>query len=173
MLPDISNLKKKRLLAGLTQQELAKLSGVSQSLIAKIEAGLLDPTVSKARKIVSALTVTSSQDKLAKDIISKVVSFPPETLLSKAIFCMQKEGFSQFPVIKNKDILGFVTEKTILAHPQAKKVKEVMIPPPPILDISTPVTLIKQLLMSYGSVLIIKNGVVIGIVTPADLIKIM
>ena len=173
MLPDISDLKRKRLLAGLTQQELATLSGVSQSMIAKIEVGLLDPTISKARKISTALSLKAGSDKTAKDIISKVVSFPPETLLSKAIACMQKEGFSQFPVMKNKDVVGFVTEKTILAHPHAKKVREVMVASPPVVDIATPLPLIKQLLMNYSAVLVMKNGAITGIITPSDIIKMM
>lgn len=171
MLPDISDLKKKRLLAGLTQADLANRSGVSQSMIAKIEAGLLDPTLSKARKISTALSSITTSNKKAKDVISKLVSFAPETSLSKAISCMQKQGFSQFPVMKNKDIVGFVTEKTILSKPHAKLVSDVMIASPPVVDISTPLALIKQLLMTYSAILVMKQGLVIGIITPSDMLR--
>lgn len=171
MLPDISDLKKKRLLAGLTQSQLAKLSGVSQSMIAKIEAGLLDPTMSKARLIASALVSSSSSDLIAGDVVSKIVSFAPSTPISKVITCMQEQGFSQLPVIKNKDLVGFVTEKSILSHSDARVVSEVMISSPPVLDISTPLFLVKQLLMNYSAVLVMRNGIIIGIITPSDLLK--
>jgi predicted transcriptional regulator len=172
MLPDISNLKRKRLLAGLTQQSLAKISGVSQSMIAKIESGLLDPTLSKARKISAALVLNQSHTQVAKDLMSKVTSFPPEKILSEAITCMQEKGFSQFPVVKHNQILGLVSERSILAHSLAKKVKDVMVSSPPLVDISTPVSLIKNLLTNYSSILVIQNGSLVGIITPSDILKI-
>jgi putative transcriptional regulator len=41
----------------LTQSELAKMSGVSQSTIAQIEKGKKDPSISTLKKIASALNV--------------------------------------------------------------------------------------------------------------------
>jgi DNA-binding transcriptional regulator YiaG len=40
---DPKQLKKIRVQLGITQSELAKAAGVSQSLIAKLESGLVDP----------------------------------------------------------------------------------------------------------------------------------
>lgn len=51
-LEEIKQIRKKY---NLTQSDLAKRSGVSQSLIAKIEAGRIDPTYSNAQKIFNAL----------------------------------------------------------------------------------------------------------------------
>ena len=42
---------------GLTQAELAKMSGVSQSTIAQIEKGRKDPSITTLRKIADALDV--------------------------------------------------------------------------------------------------------------------
>jgi len=41
----------------LTQSQLAKMSGVSQSTIAQIERGLKDPSISTLKKIAAALDV--------------------------------------------------------------------------------------------------------------------
>ena len=39
MLPSLDEIAKKRKMLGLTQKELARMAGVSQSSIAKIESG--------------------------------------------------------------------------------------------------------------------------------------
>jgi len=48
---------------GLTQVQLAKLAGVTQAYIAKIEAGTADPTVSILEKILETLEKTASEKK--------------------------------------------------------------------------------------------------------------
>ena len=50
-------LKYLRGLRSLSQQELAKVSGVSQSTIAQIEGGRKDPSISTLKKICKALEV--------------------------------------------------------------------------------------------------------------------
>ena len=63
-LKDIKDIRKK---FNLTQSDLAKKADVSQSLIAKIEAGRLDPTYSNAQKIFEALdTLTKKEETKAE-----------------------------------------------------------------------------------------------------------
>ena len=65
-------LKKIRKLNNLTQKQLAELSGVSQSLIAKIESNKIDPTFTNAQKIYTALQALSEKDeKKAVDLMNK------------------------------------------------------------------------------------------------------
>ena len=52
---ELSEVKVIRKKLGLTQGELAKAAGVSQSLIAKIESTKIDPTYSKVKLIFHAL----------------------------------------------------------------------------------------------------------------------
>ena len=52
---DPKQLKKIRVQLGITQSELAKAAGVSQSLIAKLESGLVDPSFS-TMKAISRIT---------------------------------------------------------------------------------------------------------------------
>ena len=51
MVFDITHLKKIRKQLDLTQYAFAKEAGISQSMVAKIESGKLDPTYSYIKKI--------------------------------------------------------------------------------------------------------------------------
>ena len=52
---DVKSIGSLRRKLNLTQKQLAKLSGVSQSLIAKIESNRIDPSYSKVVSIFHAL----------------------------------------------------------------------------------------------------------------------
>ena len=63
---DIVRLRKQ---LGLTQTELAKLSGVSQSLITKMEAKKVEPAYSKVKILIEPLQKQERSDKrTAKNI---------------------------------------------------------------------------------------------------------
>ncbi|MEM3267388.1 MAG: helix-turn-helix domain-containing protein [Conexivisphaerales archaeon] len=51
---ELREISKMRKVLGLTQVQLAKMAGISQSLLAKIEAGKVDPSYTRARKIFAA-----------------------------------------------------------------------------------------------------------------------
>ena len=69
---DLCEIKRIRKSLGITQKKLADLAGVSQSLIAKTEAGMLDPAYSKATKIFEALNeINKRSDKKAVDVMEK------------------------------------------------------------------------------------------------------
>ena len=51
MLPELSEIKAKRKHLGLSQSGLSVKTGVSQSLIAKLEAGKISPSYLSAKKI--------------------------------------------------------------------------------------------------------------------------
>lgn len=48
-------IKEQRKRLDLTQNQLAKMAGVSQSLVAKIEAGSIDAAYSKVKRIIETL----------------------------------------------------------------------------------------------------------------------
>ena len=55
MFPSPEDIGKKRRQLGLKQADLAKMAGVSQSLIAKLEAGTIDSSYTKVKTIFDIL----------------------------------------------------------------------------------------------------------------------
>ena len=104
MLPSIEELRKMRKNLGISQKELAKISGVSQSYIARLEKGSINPTYDKVRKIFDYLNKTgqkaNSIDMTAEKIMSTsvITCFPTDSIIS-ALNVMRERGFSQLPVI--------------------------------------------------------------------------
>ena len=101
---------------GLTQKQLADLSGVSQSLIAKIESGKIDPAYSKIMRIVSALEAKQSEvKKTVKEIMSSsIVSVGPDDSMEKAIRIMRKRNISQLPVLESGMCVGSLSDSMVL-----------------------------------------------------------
>ena len=65
MLPKIEDIKRRRKILELTQTELAKMAGISQSLLVKIEAGRVSPTYDKAERIFLALESIETKNENA------------------------------------------------------------------------------------------------------------
>lgn len=177
---DISQIRELRKKLGITQHELAKLSGVSQSLIAKIEAGRIDPAYSKAKGIISALQRQQfSKEKSAKDLMHPgIAAISPDETLHSAAAKMRKHSISQLPVAEGRHVVGSITERTILEHfaPGKKnmanlRVREVMEGAFPTVLPSTPVSAVASLLLHYPAILVMEKGSVEGIITKADLLK--
>ncbi len=174
----IEEIKIRRKKLGLTQTELAKLSGVSQSLIAKIESNKIDPTFSKTKKIFLALNSIQKKTSLkAKDIMNKkIISLKPEAYLKEAIDKMRSHGISQIPII-DKEIIGLVSESSILEQIQEGKdikelkIKDVISETPPMVSEETDIELITQMLKYNPMILINKYGKITGIITKADILK--
>jgi len=180
MLPELKELKLKRLRLGLTQQGLSKLSGVSQSLIAKIEKGKTIPSYDNAKRLFEALSRLHGQKSLAaKDAMTKRIVFVRENdSVDKAIALIERHGFSQLPVLKDGKSVGSVTEEILLkkmnsfkrAFPKLK-VKEIMAESMPIIQPNTPLNAVSVLLNYSSGVLVQFKGRVQGIITRTDILK--
>ena len=184
MLPKLNEVSKKRKLLGLTQSELATLSNVSQSLIAKLEAGKIEPSYSKVKKIFETLNKLEFKNKIKANRITynKIVSVQDNELVSYAVLLMKKYGFSQLPVLKKNQVVGSISEKTILNQilegkdlDQISKlpIREIMDETLPQVNENAPTSLISSLLQAYPAVLILIKGNVKGIITKADFLKLL
>ena len=99
----------------MTQKALAELTGVSQSLIARIENGSVNPRLSTVRTILAVLYGEEKGDHEinAADLCTKNPLLIQKTKsITNAIDIMSAKGISQIPVIdSDKNIIGSISEK--------------------------------------------------------------
>lgn len=183
MLPPIEELKKRRVKLGLSQRKFASYLSISQSTITKIENRKLSPSYELVKKAFDILdSFGSPQIGLAGDIaIKKVVSVQDNDLISKAVQLLQQHGFKQLPVRdKENHWVGSISERSIsnrllkVANPKllmSREVSEVMDEGFPMIAEDTPISIAIPLLQHFQAVLTTKKGHVTGIVTNADLVR--
>ncbi len=180
---DLKEMRELRRRLGITQTRLAEESGVSQSLIARIEAGKVDPRFSKVRKIYETLKRLDVADLKAEDLMSRGLKFVVSTdSVEKAAAIMRKNDISQLPVFQDGTVVGSITEKDVLnrvangSHLEELSltpVKEVMRSAFPEVTKDTPLMLLSSLLEFDQAVLVKDRGKPVGIITRSDLLKLI
>jgi predicted transcriptional regulator len=184
MFPTLEDIAKRRRQLGLKQSELAKAAGVSQSLIAKLEAGTIDSSYTKVKTIFDVLERLEFKTKAQADKVlhKNVVTVQKSEPISKVVKIMQEYGYSQIPVFDGKHSVGSISEKAILRQIMAGKdleeisklpTGEIMEEAFPQINEDAPLALISSLLQTYSGVLVVKKGEVLGIITKADLLRII
>jgi predicted transcriptional regulator len=184
MFPTLEDIAKKRRQLGLKQTELAKLAGVSQSLITKLESGKIDSSYTKVKTIFDVLDRLEAKTKIQEQKITpnQVISIQQAEPIAKVVKLMKEHGYSQIPVFNGKQSVGSVSEKTILRQILAGKdlaqlsklpTEEIMEEAFPQVSEDAPLSLISSLLQNYPAVLIAKKGEVTGIITKADLLRML
>jgi predicted transcriptional regulator len=181
MLPAIDIIPDRRRKLGLTQNQLADMAGVSQSYIAKLEAGKIEPSYLKVKAIFEALDqVERRKEVSAGEMMTKeVVSVEADAYIQEAVEAMRKHGFSQLPVTVDGKPVGGVSERTLLDQvlypdddkpPGMRRVREVMEESFPQVSDDAPLSLLSSLLKYYPAVLVQRQGEIVGIITKADLL---
>lgn len=183
MLPELAQVKSRRLKLGVKQGELAKLAGVSQSLIAKLESGRIEPSYANARRIFAALeSVELGKQQCARDIMSRgVCSISEKDTVDHASRLMRSRNFSQLPVMHDQLVVGSISDKTLvdkindgvdLKEIKSMRVKEIMDEAFPVVQEDTPLRAIYSLL-EYSPALIVKTaGKMSGIISRSDLLRV-
>ena len=178
--PTPQELRVLRKKANLTQKELAARAGISQALIARIEAGDVDPRVSTLRKILNVLNEVTSTKVTVKNIMHQpVITINIEDIIGKTIETLWKYGISQLPVMNGDCVVGSVKEETILKKMKYENVKDLLNSSVslileesfPIVSIETDLDEVSRLLTAGSpAVLVSEHGLMVGIVTKIDLI---
>ena len=176
MIANLKEIKEIRKKLSLTQSQLAKRAQVSQSLIAKIEAGILDPTFTNATKIFNALSDMGkkAETKAEEIMTTKIVSVLPKSTVKEAITKMKSHGYSQLPVITDHKVEGLISESIILEALLEKKgkfVEDIMIQEPPVISSQTAISALSTLLKYFPMVLVSKKGKISGVITRSDILS--
>ncbi|MEM0448804.1 MAG: CBS domain-containing protein [Methanomassiliicoccales archaeon] len=195
-LPDLDKIRQMRKRLNLSQRELAALAGVSQSLIAKIERGSIDPSYSNVRKILAAFEEALRRRKIegmkmgaqltVGDLATRgVITVRPDQTLAECVDKMMRGRFTQLPVMDGDKVVGGITDDRIRDYTieetrnnrktydavMQTKVEEVMTDPFPILSEETPIELASVHLQREEAVLVSKKGQIVGILTSADFLN--
>lgn len=148
-------------------------------MVAKIESGKLDPAYSKVQKIEEAMRLlTKEHEKEAAEIMNQgIITVSKEEKIQQVIHLMNKHSISQVPVLDRGNVVGLISESTLLRKNiegmGQRTAKEIMDDVPPIITKHAAMDVVKQLLYHYPLVLVEEKGKLIGLITKADLIKIL
>lgn len=180
-LPDLlRQVRARRVQLGLTQAGLAQASGSSQSLIAKLERGRLNPSYEAMRRVVEALDrLAVGAEPAASDLVRRTPLFAePGEPLGKALERMKSHGFSQLPVVDRGQPVGSVSESAVLeriergadlAELKRQPVRSVMGASFPTVDPTARRRTLVELLRDHDAVLVMQEGRLKGVVTKSDL----
>ena len=175
------DIRKLRKIVGLTQKELSKKAGVSQSLIARIENRTVDPRLSTVKKIIEAM-VSLQEEKTIEDIMhNPVITVEYMDSIRKAIELMKKNDISQIPVLKGLKIVGSIQESTLIdkivrsSNPEkilSAPIYNVMEKRFELVETNTSITDVLNLFFhGEPAVLVIKKEKIIGIITKIDVLS--
>lgn len=169
-------LKKMRIEAGLTQSQLAKLIGVSQAHIAKIENEKVDPRLSTVNKILQVLM--EGKGKKCGEVMTKdVIYAKPDDNIQRVSELMMRYGISQLPVIDERRVVGTITEESIIRNLSPtvadERVGKMMELPLPSVPEDTDISVIRPLLEAHPAILVTRRGEVAGIIARSDLLKVI
>jgi len=157
----------------VTQSELAKESGVSQSTIAKIEGG----RTSASYDTVVRLFETLEQLRKGHGIDMKAMDVASHDVVS-----IGRTGYSQLPVIDNGVPVGSISERGIfellregstMEELGRMTIAKVMKEPFPVVSDTAPMSAVTGLMVGYNAVLVSRKGDIIGMITNADILKLV
>ena len=184
MFPRIDSIRQIRTKIGITQKQLASMTGVSTSMINQIESGRTQPSYETAKRIFDSLSTLEGQSSPYKagDFCSKmIVKLGSDNTLHDAIKKMHKFSISQIPIFEGKDPVGVISEDGIMKHisdrgeTELKRVKlaDVMETMPPLIDYDTPAHTLVPLIRFSKCILVTKKAKIVGIITASDTLKMM
>jgi predicted transcriptional regulator len=181
-IPTPEELRSRRESLGLKQTEIAKRAGISQSMVARIEAGSVDPRVSTLNKIIAVLNSAEPRKITAAQIMHiPVLSVQPQSGISQAVEIFEKNNISQLPVIERGVPVGCISESVIVKAIEQQRlhpshlfmVRDFMEPGfptvPPDMDVETVVNILQQ----NHAVLVVDGRAVLGVITKHDLISLI
>lgn len=184
--PPTSEIRKRRKLLDITQAELAAASGVSQSTITKVESGKISASYDTVVKLFETIEMMSEQKKNEipiMDIATKdIVSVQETDTVNKAVELLKITGFSQIPVFSGDLPVGSISERSFFKFIRSGKtmeqlsrmvISEVMDESFPTISENISMDALSSILATSNAALISRKGKIVGLVTSADVLKLV
>jgi predicted transcriptional regulator len=124
---ELSDIRKLRQKAGMSQTELARKARVSQAHIAKIESGRVDPRFSTVERILRCLK-EEERDPCSRYMTRSIYGVQAGDTVRAAARLMGQRGVSQLVVFQGDAIVGLLTEEDLLrfkGDPQETRADEI------------------------------------------------
>jgi len=182
--PPASDIRKVRKGLDVTQAQLASASGISQSTIAKIERNSISAsyaTIVKLFETLDEMRNTAEKNLTAADVASKgVVTVQCTDKVRVASDLMKTTGYSQLPVLKGEIPVGSISERSIFELVRQGKtmdelvetnIARVMEESFPVVNENTLMTTITSMMSNCNAVLVSRKGKIVGVITNADMLK--
>lgn len=176
-IPTGGYLRQWRKSLGLTQSMLAERSGLTQSVIAKVENEVVDPRVSTLRKMVRALQREESPGTahtVGDIMVSEITTLAQTDTVQSSIDKMVIGGISHLPVLNaDGSVIGLVSESTLLKENVSKNalVEEVMRVDFTLIDAEVSIGEARRLLDGSELLLVSQRGELVGLVSRIDMIR--
>lgn len=184
--PPATEIRKMRKNLDVTQTELSEATGVSQSTIAKIERGRISASYDTVVSLFEALErmkQNNMKDTKAIDVASKnIVTIQSDEKVHAATELMRSTGFSQLPVLSGDVPVGSLSERSIFDLLRTGRTMEdlkdsiissIMDDSFPLVNENTPVSSVTSIMSNCDAVLVARKGKIVGMITNADLLKLI
>lgn len=184
--PEVTEIKRTRKVLDITQMELSRLTGVSQSTIAKLESGSINGSYDTVARIFETLEDEANRrraGKKASEVSSKnIISIQANDRVKRATEIMRESGYSQLPVFDDERPVGSVSEYGILAllrdgtsmeEAGERSVRSIMSEAFPVVSEDTPLGTVTSILSYSSAVLVGRQGKITGIITSSDVLKLL
>jgi predicted transcriptional regulator len=151
-------------------------------MVARIEAGSVDPRVSTLARIVEVLQAAEHSGITAADVMhTPVLSVAPDDPVGRAIEIMGQNGISQLPVLEGGVPVGCISESAImnameeggLHQTHRRLVQDYMEPGFPTVPPTAPIDTLVHLLHHSHAIMVLDKGEVHGVITKHDLISLI
>ncbi|MBR3476500.1 MAG: CBS domain-containing protein [Candidatus Methanomethylophilaceae archaeon] len=137
----------------------------------------------KLFETLEAMKQEGNKDLTAIDVASKnVVTVQSSDSVHRASEILKSTGYSQLPVLRGEVPVGSISERDIfdmlrqgytMDQMKVTSVVKVMNESFPIVSDSTPITLVTMLMSDSNAVLVAQKGRIVGLITNADMLKLI
>ena len=180
--PKFEEIREFRTKLGITQNELAKVVGITTNMITQIETGRAKPSAQNYQKIIEHLYKKSDEKEIKlEEILATPIKFltPGQTAQDAKEIFDSTEDFDLLPVFNNhtdRYLLGKISKIGLEKYLENNRrelnsiiVQDILEEPPPTVPHDTPKTWIRPFLQIRNNcVLVTKNGKISGIVNYWD-----